>query len=356
MWTNVPSTMPQGGLLPGDLAACARLIRAGSKSFHTASLILPRDVRQGALALYAFCRVADDRVDEGADPRAALGALHRRLGGVYALRPENSPVDRSFAWVVSRYAIPRAVPEALLEGFSWDAEGRGYQTFADLIAYAVRVAGTVGIMMALVMGERRYGALVRAVDLGIAMQLTNIARDIGEDARAGRCYLPREWMEEAGVSMASLCTMGAPQPSVRGLVRRLLEAAQPYYESGLAGTNGLRPDCRAAIRAAALIYRDIGRAIEASDYDSLTSRAIVGAGRKMSLALLSLVLDPPGAASCDSGASGRDLIQAAARAQAGEPDPDSLVLEGWPWVMELFLDLASRQAGGIGGQARQRLP
>ena len=107
--------------------------------------------------------------------------------------------DRALASVIARYAIPRAVPQALLEGFAWDREGRRYETLADLTAYAARVAGTVGAMMALLMDERRPEVLARACDLGVAMQFSNIARDVGEDARAGRLYLPQEWLREAGL-------------------------------------------------------------------------------------------------------------------------------------------------------------
>ncbi|MFN7056773.1 phytoene/squalene synthase family protein, partial [Hyphomonas sp.] len=187
-----------------DLADCARIIREGSKSFHAASLLLPQDVRAAARALYAFCRIADDKVDDGADPTKALAQLHQRLDAAYAGKPWDNAVDRAFAWVVAVHAIPKAVPAALLEGFAWDAEGRRYASLDDLAAYGVRVAGTVGVMMALVMGVRSPEALARAIDLGIAMQLTNIARDIGEDARHARCYLPQDWLLEAGVTEASI--------------------------------------------------------------------------------------------------------------------------------------------------------
>ena len=113
--------------------------------------------------------------------------------------PKPYPVDRAFADVVARFAIPEAIPEALIEGLEWDAEGRRYETLSDLYGYCARVAGTVGVMMTLVMGQRSPDIVARACDLGCAMQLTNIARDIGEDARAGRLYLPLSWMREAGL-------------------------------------------------------------------------------------------------------------------------------------------------------------
>src|SRR5262249_39014200 len=153
-------------------AACRASIRKGSKSFFAASLLLPREVREAALALYAFCRAADDAVDEGLnlDP---LSQLRERLDRAYARRPLAIAADRAFADVVVRYAIPRAIPEALLEGFEWDARGRRYETLSELVAYAARVAGTVGAMMTCLMGTRDPYVVARACDLGVAMQLTN---------------------------------------------------------------------------------------------------------------------------------------------------------------------------------------
>jgi phytoene synthase len=107
--------------------------------------------------------------------------------------------DRALACVVHQVGIPRILLDALLEGFAWDAEGRQYETLEDLHDYAARVAGTVGAMMSMVMSTRTPSALARACELGLAMQLTNIARDVGEDARAGRLFLPRQWLREAGV-------------------------------------------------------------------------------------------------------------------------------------------------------------
>src|SRR5262249_45942277 len=153
-------------------------IRTGSKSFFAASLLLPSRVRQPALALYAFCRVADDAIDAGVgvDP---LGHLRERLALAYAGQPVASAPDRAFADVVRRYSVPRELPEALLEGFLWDTQGRRYEDQAALYAYAARVAGSVGGMMACLMETRGSEIVARACELGVAMQLTNIARDVG---------------------------------------------------------------------------------------------------------------------------------------------------------------------------------
>lgn len=180
----MPPLRDPAAATPADFAFCRDALRRGSRSFLAASLLLPARVRAPAAALYAFCREADDAVDLACVPD--LAPLRDRLDRAYAGRPRPGPVDRAFAEVVARFAIPRALFDALLEGFAWDAEGRRYEDFADLGAYAARVAGSVGAMMAVLMGVRAPEKLARACDLGTAMQLTNIARDIGEDARAGR--------------------------------------------------------------------------------------------------------------------------------------------------------------------------
>lgn len=344
MWTL---SLPDESHAPpaaGDMAECARLIREGSKSFHAASLILPADVRRAARALYAFCRIADDRIDEGANPAAALALLRQRLAAAYAGRPGDSAVDRMFAWVVGEYAIPRAVPEALLEGFAWDAAGRVYCTFDELKTYAVRVAGTVGVMMALVMGERRPEALARAIDLGIAMQLTNIARDVGEDAAAGRCYLPEDWLRAAGISREDVFTATGADFRIRPIVERMLAEAEPFYVSGLAGTGYLRADCQPAIRAAALIYQDIGQVIKANQFDSVTRRASTSSARKLQLAIRAIGLERAGAGSFVTEPAGQFLIHAVNRRVVPERQ-GAAGLAGWPWVMDLFLQIERRRSG-----------
>ena len=154
-----------------------RWLRGGSRSFHAASLLLPARVRDPASALYAFCREADDLIDLDRRRRAAAcGALHGSawIASIWA-GPSDHLADRAFAAVVERHLIPRALPEALLEGFAWDLDARRYETIEEVQQYAARVAGCVGVMMTLVMGRRDPAMLARACDLGIAMQLTNIA-------------------------------------------------------------------------------------------------------------------------------------------------------------------------------------
>ena len=267
-----------------DLAHCREAIRTGSRSFHAASRLLPARVRDPALALYAFCRLADDAVDEApGGPRArarAVEALAARLEAAYRGAPRDAPSDRAFAGVVERFELPRALPEALIEGLAWDAEGRRYEGPSDLHAYGARVAGSVGAMMCVLMGVREAGALARACDLGLAMQLTNIARDVGEDARAGRLYLPLHWLAEAGMEPEAFLADPRPDPRVAAMVARLLAEARRLYRRAGAGVPALPIDARAGIYAAAHVYAAIGGAVRRAGHDSVTARARTGAARK----------------------------------------------------------------------------
>ncbi|MFM2041673.1 MAG: phytoene synthase [Pseudomonadota bacterium] len=279
-----------------DLAACRAALRAGSRTFWAASLLLPPGVRDAATALYAFCRAADDAVDGQGDHATAPGAdgpppcaiaaaadLRHRLDAVYAGNPRPHPVDRSFARVVARFAIPYALPSALIEGMEWDAVGRRYRSLDDLAAYAARVAGTVGAMMALLMGVRDPAALARACDLGIAMQYSNIARDIAEDAANGRLYLPTDWLAEAGIDPDRFTDAPRAGPSLTRIVIRLLAEADRLYTRAEDGIACLPPACRPGIAAARFLYAEIGREVERAGPALLDRRAVVGPRRKLEL-------------------------------------------------------------------------
>lgn len=266
-----------------DLAACRTLMRGGSKSFFAASLLLPARLRAPATALYAFCRLADDAIDEGGDPAAAMKELERRLDAVYAGRPDSVDADRALAHVVHRYGLPRALPDALLDGFMWDAQGRKYHTLEDVEAYGARVAGTVGAMMSLIMGACTETALARACELGVAMQLTNIARDIGEDARNGRLYIPRNWFTDAGMDADAWLRKPVFDARVAQFTKRLLDRADALYSRGECGMAELSWDCRPAIAAARLVYAEIGRQLEREGLNSVDRRTVVSKRRKLVL-------------------------------------------------------------------------
>lgn len=270
--------------MPGiDLAACEELMRGGSKSFFAASSLLPQRVRMPAIALYAFCRVADDAIDEHSDDPLAIQKLQKRLEAIFNGQPEPIIEDRAMAMVAHRYGLPRELPEALLEGFAWDAAGRHYDTIEDLHHYCARVAGSVGAMMAMIMGITNPHALARACELGNAMQLTNIARDVGEDARNGRLYLPRSWMRQVGIDPHTWLANPKFTPALGEVVGRLLLEADRLYRRGSTGIAALPRDCRGAILAAANIYAEIGRVIADREMNSVNERAIVGSTRKLTL-------------------------------------------------------------------------
>ncbi len=281
---------------PIDAQACRELMRGGSKSFYLSSLALPQRVRAPATALYAFCRVADDAIDNSDEPARALADLQARLDAVYAGTPRADVADRALAAVVADAQLPRLLIDALLEGFAWDAQGRRYETIADLHDYAARVAGTVGAMMALVMETRDARSLARASELGVAMQLTNIARDVGEDARNGRLYLPLAWMREAGLDPKAWLTDPQFDERVARVIARLLAEAERLYARGECGVCDLPRDCRPAIQAARLVYAEIGHALEAAGLDSVHRRTVVGTGRKLALLMRACgaVLRSPG--------------------------------------------------------------
>lgn len=268
---------------PKDLAECATAIRDGSRSFHTASKVLPRRVREPALALYAFCRLADDAVDLHSDKSGAVLALRDRLDLVYAGTPRDTSTDRAFAAMVEEFDMPRALPDALLEGLAWDALERRYQTFSDLVSYSARVASAVGVMMCVLMGVRDRHALARAADLGVAMQLTNIARDVGEDAHEGRLYLPLDWMEDAGLSPDAFLADPQPLPEIEIMVQRLLKEAEHLYQRSEAGVRKLPLKCRVGILAARHIYAGIGTNLAEIGYQSMTTRAYTTRQTKMRL-------------------------------------------------------------------------
>jgi len=258
-----------------DRLACRAWIQGHSKSFFLSSLLLPARVRTASWALYAFCRRADDAVDEPGDGGDDDGlrrveSLRRRLERVYAGRADDDAIDRAFAAGVERHAIPRALPEALLAGMEMDARGASYADDDALLVYCFRVAATVGLMMTRVMGASADVAYVRAADLGVAMQLTNIARDVGEDERRGRVYLPAALLD--GVD-----------GDRRRATRALLARAEAHYRAADRGIPLLPRNCRFAIASARRIYAAIGDAVAANGYDSISQRAYVSLPRKLAL-------------------------------------------------------------------------
>lgn len=273
---------------------CRLAIRDGSKSFAAAARLFAPETRAAAYQLYAWCRHCDDQIDgeslgrrpEGKDLRDADGAraaCHARLvahtRSTLDGAPPPDPVFEALARVVRRYRIPERLPLELIEGFAMDAEGRRYEALDDLLLYCYHVAGTVGLMMAHVMGVREEATLRRAADLGIALQLTNIARDVIDDARVGRVYLPLRWLAAAGVPAEEVAE---PRHRARlaEVVRRLLGEADRYYASGDRGLCRLPLRSAWSVAVARGVYSEIGRLVTARGARAWDRRAVVSPTRK----------------------------------------------------------------------------
>ena len=274
------------------VAEARRVLAAKSKSFALAGRVLGGPARDRAAVVYAFCRRADDAIDlaPAGQHAAALARLRAELDAVYAARAAGDPVLDAFGEVARACRIPREYPEELIAGLAMDAAGTRYPALADLHLYCYRVAGTVGLMMCHVFGLRHDRALPRAVHLGVAMQLTNICRDVAEDWQLGRLYLPADMLAEEGAPDLAR-SLGGPFPhEARGpvtrVVRRLLAEAERFYASADRGMFDLPPRAAFAVRIARLVYAAIGRELAAQAYDPLVGRAVVGGGTKLALVAL----------------------------------------------------------------------
>lgn len=279
----------------------ADAIAKGSKSFALASLLFGKDMQADVHMLYAWCRHCDDVIDGqtlGGD--APDGALSRddmrnrlellRAQTRMALNRERTgvPAFDGFAQVAARRGIPEAYPLDLLDGFAHDAEGRTYETLDDLMDYCYGVAGVVGVMMAIVMGvdAQDDDTLDRACDLGLAFQLTNICRDVVDDAQGGRVYLPLDLLARAGVT-ASPEALRDPlnRNAIASAVAKVLAEADRYYASASKGARALPLRAAAAVLAARNVYREIGRKVAALGPRAWDRRTVVSNPRKILLAL-----------------------------------------------------------------------
>lgn len=335
-----------------DWLACRRIIETGSKSFFTASRLLPSWLRADVYALYAFCRLSDDAVDLGTDTASAIERLNQKLDRAYAGAPANDPVERAFADVVALHGLPRELPNALIEGFAWDVDGVTCETLSDVYAYSARVAASVGAMMAVLMGVRHADLIARACDLGVAMQLTNIARDVGEDAANGRLYLPRQWMREEGLDPDAWLRAPDFNASVARVIARLLAAAEVLYCRSDSGIAALPRSCRTGIYAARFIYREIGAVIERQNFDSITSRAHTHKLTKCKLIGRAVVssIAQYGTTNTDYPSLPETAFLVDAVRQAPDPGlgaaktPVARVTNKVLWVAALLVDLEHRQA------------
>jgi phytoene synthase len=261
--------------------AAGESIRRHSRSFSFASRLLPAAKRADVERLYAWCRWCDDGVDTAAAPQEALEFVDQAAEDVRRITAGTSPVAPESLWLaelVGRHALPIEAASALLEGMRSDLTPAAGFHEADLWRYCFRVAGAVGVLMCPILGLEDRRHLPHAAALGMGMQLTNIARDVAEDWRRSRCYLPIEWTD--GLRPDS----GPPDPArVRRGVRTILEVADGYYTAGEAGIAALDADSRLAVRAAARIYHAIGTRIRRRGYEVLDERARVSTIAKFGL-------------------------------------------------------------------------
>lgn len=273
-----------------------QLIEKGSKSFAGAARLFDRDTRASAYMLYAWCRHCDDEIDDQElgfrRPDGTPASQHDRLARLEAKTRAaiagraDEPVFEALARVAGKHQIPARYPLELIEGFRMDVEGRRYETAEDTLAYCYHVAGVVGVMMAMIVGVRDTATLNRASDLGIAFQLTNIARDVIPDAETGRVYLPADWLTEAGLTAADITDPGKRE-AVFAVTKRLLDEADRYYRSARYGLPALPIRAALAIAAARRIYRKIGLIVRQQGAHAWDTRVGVSKRGKMAQALLS---------------------------------------------------------------------
>jgi len=255
-----------------------------SKSFYFSTRLLPKSKQWATFALYGFCRYADNLIDNPRDRSvpellAEVKYLRRELEIAYRTGESEHPIIHPFISVAREYGIPKKYPLALLDGVQMDLERNRYTTFDELYLFAYRVAGVVGVMMTYVLGYKDPVAFKYAEKLGVAMQLTNILRDVEEDAERNRIYLPLDELERFGVSEEEILS-GKMTPAVHELMRFQVERAHGYYRDSAPGIAMLETDAQFAIQSASKIYRGILMKIEGREYNPFLGRVFVSQLRK----------------------------------------------------------------------------
>jgi len=283
---------------------CGNIVRRHARTFALASAFLPLTKRRATYALYAFCRLADDAVDRAGPGgrevvRATLLRLRSELDGALRGAP-SAPVMFETAWAIRRFGIPLAPVDELVDGVSRDLDPTDYRDWPSLSAYCEGVASSVGELCTHVFGVvggegNRSRAIVCARTLGVAMQLTNILRDIGEDAANGRCYLPDDALSNAGLTRAQVIArdVDVRSPVWRTMMQGFVAQARSLYRESLPGISLLAPDSRRCAQACAVGYAAILEAIEEAEYDTVSMRAHIGFRRKTRLMLSLYRVDDP---------------------------------------------------------------
>jgi phytoene synthase len=283
-----PSTRPLFSYWAGDAAlekaydSCTRITRHHSKSFHMASALLPEEKRSATRALYAFCRIVDDIVDESTlAAEVRLTKLdYWKKAVLTSHASESDLVARAWIDTLSRYHIPRHYAIQLIDGVSRDLIQTRYDTFEDLATYCYGVASTVGLMSMYIIGFKNNAALPYAIKLGVALQMTNILRDVGEDFRKGFLYLPQSELIEFGLTEENI-SEAAINDDWREFMRYQIARTRQLYLDAQPGVRFLEREGRLAILAASNFYQGILEDIEKNDYDVFSRRAGLSAWGKL---------------------------------------------------------------------------
>jgi phytoene synthase len=268
------------GILPEAYLHCERITRTHSRTFYLASGLLPEGKREAVRALYAFCRVTDNIVDTGnaATREAELADWAARVSMTHP--PADDLVAVAWANARARYHIPAGYARQLIDGVARDLVQSRYATFCELAEYAYGVASTVGLMAMHIIGFQGEEALPYAVKLGVALQVTNVLRDVGEDWRAGRLYLPADELAEFGLTESDVAA-GRVDDRWRRFMKFQIARNRQLYAESMPGIALLNRDGRFAIAAAASLYEAILTQIERNDYDVFNRRASVSTLGKM---------------------------------------------------------------------------
>jgi phytoene synthase len=267
---------------------CRRLTFTHAKTFYFASHFIPGRKRNACYAVYAFCRYVDDLIDVAmesgdvtpADARRIVGQWNSAIQNVYNGHAANHPIVVAWEDTLRQFSIPRNLPEELIEGVLMDTTVTRFRTFDELRTYCYKVASVVGLMTSEIFGYTSPLALERAVDLGIAMQLTNIIRDVREDAELGRIYLPQTDLERFGVDEADILAL-RQTPQLTELIKELVRTTESYYEQADLGIPLLEKDSRLTVTLMSSNYRKILDEVRRRDFNVMQGRVSTSLARKL---------------------------------------------------------------------------
>ena len=266
-----------------NVAYCRDYLRQKSAALYYATLGLSPRVRDGVSVLLAMASDITIAIKQHGVGEADVLRQRTRVLVAHEGSPKDHALDRAYAHLVYQHRIPQELFLAQIEGLGWDLDKRRYHSLEALEDYAVRVGGALAMAFAIVMGRRSEDVLARACDLGLAIRLTTLARDVGRHARSGRVYLPLEGREEAGVDPDLLLERPAPSPALAKVTERLLSVADGYYLRADPGIAELPLDCRPAVRTLRYVYSALGHELERAEYDSISHRVRVALPRTVKL-------------------------------------------------------------------------